>query len=222
MPERNPPILTPIQVKILLALLRSKDHSLNSEAVLRETGIALSTWSAEQGKLVDMGLIEKRLVRVLTSENISKRMSYTLSESGVAVALNLLNISKILSSSKNANSVSDNFGQRVSECVEIALDSFGPSSVQLVKTTLESSYGVSWSRLSEKPAELMRACRELFGEEASKKLETVIAANIARRFALQGTGSDLASAISKAKKSYSAEFSEESRQKLLGESKLKN
>jgi DNA-binding MarR family transcriptional regulator len=204
----NAPILTPIQAKILLAMLRAKDHSLNSEAILRETGIALSTWSAEQGKLVEMGIIEKRLVRVLTNDNISKRMNYKLTESGVAIALNLSNISKILSGTRYGGRIAgkpaEDFDERIRECVEIGLESFGANLVTLVKTALESEKGVPWSRIPENPDRLLLVCREFFGEEASKKLETVISANIISRFALGSVqAKDLSSMISSARRSFS-------------------
>jgi hypothetical protein len=223
----NTPILTPIQVKILLAMLRSKDYSLNSEAILRETGIALSTWSAEQGKLGEMGLIEKHLVRILTSDSISKRMNYTLTKSGVAIALNLQNISRILSSSKDMvpsskASTNEDFMERIGECIEIGLDSFGTNLVELVKKTLETEQEIPWNQVSEKPEKLSLVFRELFGDEAAKKLETLISTNIASRFGLEQSRSGLASVISNAKKSFDQNGTEENGQKLLGGSRMKN
>jgi DNA-binding MarR family transcriptional regulator len=225
----NAPILTPIQVKILLAMLRAKDHSLNSEAILRETGIALSTWSAEQGKLVDMGVIQKRLVRVLTNDSISKRMNYTLTEKGVEIALNLLNISKILSSSKDArvnnrpSSEAEEFSEIISECIEVGLESFGANFVMLVKTTLESDKSIPWSIVPEKPKELLQVCRELFGQEAAKKLETVIVRNIASRFARSDLcEKDLESTITLSKVSFSKNNGVADRdQKVIGDPRVR-
>jgi hypothetical protein len=199
-----PPILTPIQVKILLAMLRSQDHCLDSETVIKETGIALSTWSAEQGRLGEMGLIDKHLVRILKSDSISKRMNYTLTETGVTVGLNLLNISRLLSGNDKAaagTSKVESFEERILECVEVGLDSFGV--IMLLKTTLENEYGLHWQEISEKPEQFMSACRDLFGEEASEKLETLISANIATRFALQLSNSSIERAITKARQSFS-------------------
>ncbi len=204
-------------------MLEAKDHTLNSEAILRDTGIALSTWSAEQGKLVEMGIIEKHLIRVLTNDSISKRMNYKLTDGGVAIALNLRNISKILSGTKSASRIvgkpAEDFEERIQECVEIGLESFGANLVTLVKTALECEHGVPWSRIPENPDKLLAVFRELFGEEASKKLETVISANIISRFALgSAQAKDLSSIISSARKSFSAdgEDSPEENQEKLG------
>jgi hypothetical protein len=206
-------------VRILLAMLNSKDRSLNSEAVLKETGIALSTWSAEQGKLGEMGLIEKHLVRVITHDSVSKRMNYTLTESGALVALNLLKVSRVLArtaSAQIARSKNESFEERIRECVEIGLDSFGMNLITLVRSALESEYGMNWNDISNNPDQLLNVCKDLFGDEASKKLETLISANIAARFAIASDGS-MQGVISKARKTFApkGELSEQNGQKAL-------
>jgi DNA-binding MarR family transcriptional regulator len=208
--QKSSNTLSPIQARILLAMLRAKDHSLNSEEILKQTGIALSTWSAEQGKLGEMSLIQKQLVRVLTSASISKRMNYTLTESGVAVALNLQNISRILSENsqtpgimpKSEQSGGESFDAAIRECIEIGLDGFGANLLALVKATLQSEQGVTWEQISQRPEQFTLACKSLFGEEASKKLETVILANISSRFAIGEPVSGFKNAISEARKSF--------------------
>ncbi len=204
--------LTPIQSKILVALARSKNGSLNTDEILSETGIATSTWSAEQGKLVGMGLLNKHLVRIIEQNHISKRMNYGLTEKGKMVGANLLNISKILAGdtgepnmiersasqesknfeteSKSAGKQLEDFGGKVDECVEVALDSFGSNLVDLVKSSMELEHRVPWIDLSEKIETFELVLRDYFGLEASEKLKKLIAANIKSRFNLGTSRSD--------------------------------
>ena len=62
--------------------LFSKMEYLNSETILKETGIAQSTWSEEQNRLTQMGLLEKRQSRLMTSNVITRVMNYRLTDKG--------------------------------------------------------------------------------------------------------------------------------------------
>jgi hypothetical protein len=214
--------LSPVQTKILVALTKSKNGSLRTDEVLGITGIATSTWSAEQGKLVTMGLINKHLVRIIENNHISKRMNYGLTEKGRMIGLNLLNISKILldeevkaaaegsrlepkgdrtnGSGVNVREIED-FSSKVGECVEIALDSFGSNLVNLVKNSLEVEYKIPWVDLSQKPEVFESLLKDYFGMGASEKLKKLIAANLKSRFDLGSYRSEnLSQLISEARK----------------------
>ena len=215
--------LTSIQTKVLIALARSKFGSLNTDEILDQTGIATSTWSAEQGRLVAMGLIKKQMIRVIELNHISKRMSYGLTDKGRMVGLNLLNITKILATdnensklsaesslpnlqgnrmeSASVNRESVEFNDKISECVEIALDSFGTNLVDLVKNSLEVDHQIAWSELSENTQVFEEVLKDYFGLGASEKLKKLIIANIKSRFDLRGyQNEDLIFLISEARK----------------------
>jgi DNA-binding HxlR family transcriptional regulator len=219
------PHVTPIQTKILIALVRSKDGSMYTDEILRQTGIATSTWSAEQGKLVALGLVNKHLVRIIEQDHVSKRMSYWLTERGKMVSLNLLNISRILAAeqaaSKNTSEEpgilrenkkdifrpeagvkeAEEFRSKIAECVEVALDSFGANLVNLVKSSLELEHHISWAELPDRANVFENVLKDYFGLEASKKLKILIAANIRNRFGLENFQvEDLALIISEARK----------------------
>lgn len=199
--------LTPIQTRILIALAKSKLGSLYTDEIVKLTGIATSTWSAEQGKLTSMGLIEKHLVRIIELNHISKRMNYKLTEKGKVVGSSLLNISRVLSVGDFASKVSDEqllrqskdnrirsgtdtqsnqeFERTIDECVEIALDSFGSDLVNLVKHSLEAEHKVAWIRLAENTEVFETVLRDYFGLQAAEKLEKLIVANLRSRFELK-------------------------------------
>jgi DNA-binding MarR family transcriptional regulator len=201
--------LTPIQTKVLIALTRSATGSLNPDEILLATGIATSTWSAEQGRLVSMGLIKKQMIRVIKLNQISKRMNYGLTEKGRMIGQNLLNISKILGENSGeisfARRVEDEdqvFGSQIAECVEVALDSFGSNLVNLVKSSLEIEHQIPWKELSERSDVFEEVLRDYFGVGAAEKLKKLIAANIESRFEVRAKDShsgDLALLISVAK-----------------------
>lgn len=217
--------LTPIETKILIALIRSKHCALHTDEILRQTGIATSTWSAEQGKLVGMGLIEKHMVRIIENNQICKRMNYELTDKGKKVGSNLLNISEILSpdasekqkipdhsifcnpkeiisDSLELASGSENFDDAIGDCVEIALDSFGSNLVNLVKNSLELEHSVQWTDLSDKIETFDAVLKDYFGVGSAQTLKKLISANIRSRFELGGSyqGDDLSYLISEARK----------------------
>ena len=205
------PHLTLIDSKILLTLMKSKQGFLNTDEILALTGIATSTWSAEQGKLVSMGLLKKRMIRIIEHDHISKRMNYGLTEKGKEVGTNVLNISKILTKNESernslgsvliSNSKNDDFRSMIGECVETALDSFGSNLVYLVKKSFEAEHEIPWIQLSEKSETLENVLRDYFGLQASEKLKKLIAANIRSRFDIANLrNEDLAFLISEARK----------------------
>ena len=71
--------------------------------ILRETGIAQSTWSEEQNRLIANGLIEKKQSKVMSSKVITRIMNYKLTEKGRLVAHNLSNISRIMAPDQFVN-----------------------------------------------------------------------------------------------------------------------
>lgn len=191
-------VLSATQTKIIVALARSMDHSLDTDGVIKETGIAVSTWSAEQSKLVGIGLLDKQFVRTMTKDGTTKRMCYRLTDRGKIVGLNLLNITRVMSASAgqektqsshgtNSPELSVDFYSEIRECIEIGLDSFGLNLVKLVSGALETQYGIRWSRLSECIDELLLVLADIFGVEASKKMEVIFCSNLSARFGMEAS-----------------------------------
>ncbi len=210
----NDAFLTAIEAKILVSLARSKDNVLITESILKETRISGSTWAEEQNKLIAIGLIDKKPVRVMSRGNVSRVMSYKLTDKGKLVAVNLLNISRILSTGLNASPaakdgdasmmsfdqvhsssvstehVGDSIDGRIKESIEIGLDSFGVNLEKLVRETVEAEIGVSWERIAQAPEQLMVVLRDLFGPEGANTIESMIAANIRHDLGLTSITTD--------------------------------
>jgi hypothetical protein len=183
---------------------------LKTGEILVKTGIAPSTWSSEQSKLVMMKLIDKHIVRTIANGFISRRMNYSLTEKGALVALNLRNISEILNKDSTEFSshlkdqdagpentsvvanpqVNQELKKIVNECVEIGLDSFGLNLANLIKRAMEIEYGIQWEELSENTLEFKLVLTDYFGFEASKKIEKIIAANLRSHFPLDEIKTD--------------------------------
>lgn len=92
--------MTLIQARIILAVNESRNHSLYTDEILKETRIAASTFSAEQRTLVAFGLLEKRLIKISINDKLTRRMSYALTEKGRYVAAHLADISTVLNYDK--------------------------------------------------------------------------------------------------------------------------
>ncbi len=181
---------------------------LNSETILKETGIAQSTWSEEQNRLTQMGLLEKRQSRLMTSNVITRVMNYRLTDKGRLVALNLSNISRILAPDQfSGMEVSElslitndpirtdfvdekMLDGKILECIEIGLDSFGMNLDELVKSEIERSGGLKWENVPRHPEKLEAQLNLLFGAGGSSTIESMIAANIRSRFGLRSVKSD--------------------------------
>lgn len=181
---------------------------MQTEKILEETGIAMSTWSAKQGKLVSMGLIEKHYTRVMGDSHVLKRMNYGLTKKGRLVGQNLLDVTNILASTppeslpektlpiigaqpeKGDQSKMDDVQEMISECIEVTLDSFGSKLIDLVKKSLELEHGVAWDNIQERTQDLESVLKENFGLEASKSLKKLISANIRSRFGLEERGEE--------------------------------
>lgn len=208
------PFLSQLQCRILSAIYFSKTEYLNSEAILRETGIAQSTWSEEQNRLIQMGLLEKRQSRIMTSNVITRVMNYRLTDKGRLVALNLTNISRILAPDQFSRSEADEtldsennvdggadliddkeLNGKILECVEIGLDSFGMNLDELVKSEVERSGEMKWHQIANHPDLLEAQLRQLFGHGGSTTIESMIAANIRSRFSLRSIKSDKLSVL---------------------------
>ncbi len=196
--------LSQIQSRILMTFIRSKQDYLNTETILKHVGIALSTWSEEQNRLVGLGLLEKIPARIMTNSKIVRVMNYRLSKKGRIVALNLFNISKILApaiqnAEKKDHANPDDGGMfkegrevalKVRDCIEIGLDSFGMNFTQLVKVNLEIESGISWDQVIHHPEALELTLINLFGSEGARTIELMIIANLRSQFPLHAARSD--------------------------------
>jgi hypothetical protein len=202
---KDSPFLSQLQCRILSSMYLSKIEYLNSETILKRTGIAQSTWSEEQNRLTEMGLLEKKQSRIMTTKIITRVMNYKLTDKGKLVALNLANISRILAPEKFSSISSDlvglptysvelkgddNLDERILECIEIGLDSFGMNLDKLVKTEIEESEKIQWKQITKYPEKLEFHLRELFGVGGSTTIETMISANIRSRFGLKSIKSN--------------------------------
>jgi len=205
---RASPFLTQLQCRILTAIFASKMEYLNSETILRETGIAQSTWSEEQNRLTQMGLLEKKQSRLMTSNVITRVMNYRLTDKGRLVSLNLSNISRILAPDQLPGLdevevtampsdpvrtdlvVERSLDEKILECVEIGLDSFGMNLDELVKSEIERSGELRWEDVPKHPEKLEAQLNQLFGAGGSSTIESMIAANIRSRFGLRSIKSD--------------------------------
>ena len=186
---------------------------LNSETILRDTGIAQSTWSEEQNRLTQMGLLEKKQSRIMTSNVITRVMNYKLTDRGRLVAQNLSNISRILAPEQFSGAgISDleatessNEGiramdqkevdEKILECIEIGLDSFGMNLDELVKSEFERSGDLRWEEVSRYPEKLEILLGQLFGTGGSTTIESTVAANIRSRFGLRSINSNRLSVL---------------------------
>lgn len=238
----NDAFLTATEARILVSLARSKDNVLITESILRETGISGSTWAEEQNKLIGIGLIDKKPVRIMSRGNVSRVMSYRLTDKGKLVSTNLLNISRILCSNSAPANVIDSgtgllvnlegrdahnhsndsssslFNERIKDSIEIGLNSFGVNLQKLVRETVEGSLGISWERISEAPEQLLVALRELFGPEGAGTIESIIAANIRHELGLTAITTDRLTLLIPEAKRQMAEMNHEHRPRLADDS----
>jgi hypothetical protein len=194
-----------------MALFRISSDGLfvRNEAVLKQSGVAQSTWSEEQNRLIAMGLIEKKAAKIINLNNVSKIMNYRLTQRGKVAALNLANISRLLLSKNEWNGKgvpesdfslaeeqasstttgeqspqfpNEQFDDIIRESIEVALDSYGINLVKLVKTTLAFDEDVPvWSDVPSKTDRLVRVLVSLFGPEGARTIETMINSNILSR-----------------------------------------
>ena len=181
---------------------------MNNEFVLKRTGLAQSTWSEEQLRLIQLGLLEKKSNRTISGKSVCKTVAFRLSNRGRAVTFNLANISRIIgpaqatvlvrtalhndvfanSSVRNYNlrgQSNEEFDKVILESVEVALDSFGINLIGLVKVGIQETTGVLWEEIVQRPDHLMTVLTDLFGADGAKTIETIISANIVSRFNLQ-------------------------------------
>jgi DNA-binding MarR family transcriptional regulator len=191
--------LSAIQSRILVALFQSEGRQqfVPNESVLEKTGIAQSTWSEEQKRLIEMGLLEKKAFKTIRTNNVCRIVNFRLTSRGRTVAFNLANISRIIvrqgekdplqplsSISTSARMAGKDFEFDVMESIEVALDSFGINLVPLVKSRLPD--GTRWDDVSRHPEMLSTILRDLFGEEGSNTVESMIAENLKSRFDVVG------------------------------------
>jgi DNA-binding MarR family transcriptional regulator len=88
--------LSPIEERILIALFQAKEHRLLSDEITKLAGIAFSTLSAEQRRLVALGLLQKKSLRFMDEDRIRSRMGYELTMKGELIALHLKHVSELL------------------------------------------------------------------------------------------------------------------------------
>jgi DNA-binding MarR family transcriptional regulator len=89
--------LSPIEERILVALYKSEQHSLFSDEIVKQAGIAMSTLSTEQRRLTALGLLEKSTRRFILGDKISLRINYGLTMKGEIIAIHLLHVASLLS-----------------------------------------------------------------------------------------------------------------------------
>jgi DNA-binding MarR family transcriptional regulator len=181
--------LSAIQSRILVALFQSdgRQQFVPNEAVLESTGIAQSTWSEEQKRLIDMGLLEKKAFKTIRTNNVCRIVNFRLTSKGRTVAFNLANISRMIVHETGNSpiggqiSVSEKELQyEVMESIEVALDSFGINLIPLVKSRLPE--GATWEGVARNPEVLNAILHELFGKEGSSTVESMIVENLKSRF----------------------------------------
>jgi len=186
--------LTAIQSRILVSLFQSDgSHYVPNETVLEKTGIAQSTWSEEQKRLIEMGLLEKKAFKMLRTNSVSRIVNFRLTAKGRTVAFNLANISRMIvqprsdahgsAGSQSSQPLSEGeFEFEVMEAIEVALDSFGINLIPLVKGRLAE--GFRWDEVARHPEIFTIILRDLFGKEGSATVESMIVENLKSRFAL--------------------------------------
>jgi DNA-binding MarR family transcriptional regulator len=70
--------LSPIEERILIALFQAKEHRLLSDEITKQAGIASSTLSAEQRRLVALGLLQKKTLRTMDHDRIRSLLATSL------------------------------------------------------------------------------------------------------------------------------------------------
>jgi len=169
--------------------------------VLEKTGIAQSTWSEEQKRLIDMGLLEKKAFKTIRTNNVCRIVNFRLTSKGKMVAFNLTNISRMIVQPENnlmavdpRSSAQSNLSEKdleyeVMESIEVALDSFGINLIPLVKSRLP--HGIAWEQVSKRPEILTGILGDLFGKEGSSTVESMVVENLRSRFDLGASSWDL-------------------------------
>jgi len=187
--------LSAIQSRILVALFQSdgRQQFVRNETVLENTGIAQSTWSEEQKRLIDMGLLEKKAFKTIRTNNVCRIVNFRLTSKGRTVAFNLANISRMIFQQSEPTNFSS-AGQitlsekelqfEVMESIEVALDSFGINLIPLVKSRMPE--GTAWEGVARNPRILISILRDLFGKEGSSTVESMIVENLKARFDVEG------------------------------------
>jgi DNA-binding MarR family transcriptional regulator len=188
--------LSAIQSRILVALFQSdgRQQFVRNETVLENTGIAQSTWSEEQKRLIDMGLLEKKAFKTIRTNNVCRIVNFRLTSKGRTVAFNLANISRMIFQQQNGPTNFSTGGQvtlsekelqfEVMESIEVALDSFGINLIPLVKSRMPE--GTVWEGVGRNPGILISILRDLFGKEGSSTVESMIVENLKARFDVEG------------------------------------
>lgn len=169
--------------------------------MLEKTGIAQSTWSEEQKRLIDMGLLEKKAFKTIRTNNVCRIVNFRLTSKGKMVAFNLTNISRMIVQPENnlmavdpRSSAQSNLSEKdleyeVMESIEVALDSFGINLIPLVKSRLP--HGIAWEQVSKRPEILTGILGDLFGKEGSSTVESMVVENLRSRFDLGASSWDL-------------------------------
>ncbi len=193
--------LSAIQSRIIVSLFQceGRQQYVSNEAVLEKTGIAQSTWSEEQKRLAEMGVLEKKAFKAIRANNVCRIVNFRLTSKGRTVAFNLANISRMIvqqtggdlfplpisSAAPKVRLSEKDFEYDVLESIEIALDSFGINLVPLVKSRLGER--ILWEEVAKRPEILSAILQDLFGRDGSSTVELMITENLKSRFDLQHT-----------------------------------
>jgi hypothetical protein len=194
--------LTEIQSRILITIFESGRDLVNNETILNGAEISRSTWAVEQNHLIEFGLLEKGSARLISRKSVFKTVNYRLTERGKAVALNLLEISRILESTKKTDlSASVNileearpedseFLTGIMESIEVALEGYGVNFVNDVRNVMETERKIQWREVPGRLDVLEVVLVEFFGAEGAKNVMSMICANVQSRFGLDRRGPD--------------------------------
>ena len=150
-----------------------------------------STWSEEQKKLIELRLIEKKSFRAMRGKGVCKTVCYKLTDRGRAIAFNLACISKIIAPHKQSERLElqfvsgEDLERGIIESIEVALDSFGINLISLVKSNVEAEGIHQWKDVVHDPGQLITILRELFGQEGTKTVESMIIDNLKSRFGIE-------------------------------------
>jgi Mn-dependent DtxR family transcriptional regulator len=199
-----------LQSRILAAIYFADQEFVTTEMVLKETGVAQSTWSEEQNRLIESGLLEKKQSKLMSSKVITRVMQYKLTDKGKLVAHNLTNISRIMAPEhfvtristktniepgmQHLDSSSNELVDALMECIEVGLESFGMNLDKLVREQVQAA-GLLWKEVATNPEKLVFHLTELFGQAGALTIEQMIAANIKTRFDLRSISSDSLTSI---------------------------
>jgi len=144
---------------------------------------------------------------MISRKSVFKTVTYRLTEKGKTVTLNLLEISRILDSTKRtvlsaSANILDEAGREdseflngIMESIEVALEGYGVNFVNDVRNVVGTEYKIQWRDVPGRLDVLEVVLVEFFGAEGAKNVLSMICANIRSRFGLDKQGPDKLQAL---------------------------